>query len=935
MSVVNILEINGTERELRTGTMNCQLVINGRDVFSCEVLSDGGAYRPALGDTLKWKEDGTYKFGGLIELVEETGADGQPIDDIANRVTAVAYNVYFERRHITETFTAGMTVADVATVLVNNYLDDYGVTLDPSQATGDTLTADLVVDGEKLSEFLDRFTTATGYYAKIDPAKQFRMFTAGDVAAPVNVVDGDGHHVGDIRVTRIRESQRPNTIIIKYGPNGNLDLTDTFTGDGSTDTFDLSAPIVGPLITTVDGAVGRGYVDHLGTESLGGLSSGQTWLYDPSADPPTIQRSSGPPAVSASISVAYTAQFPQVVTVTDDADITLNGPIEAVYVYDTVTSKAEAQVLGAALLARGQADKTEVTYQTYEIGLEPGQTQTITAADRNVSGSFLITEVNATNDANTQDVLRTVRAVLGTTFTGSFRDVYNDWLRMGGGSTSTAGPQLSMTRPGADLLVAIKRLGNAAIKAAADTPVLVVPPPPVAALGSPGNAQRIKVIACSLRLRTTGGAYTNIDTDLAGIDLICGGARMSSGYYNDSVASVSKFSDLFGASHDLIADIPVPAMDAIEGFVSSPQGSPQTDQYVMGEDIASLPDSDDLAQAGVYLMLRNNNAGAFTGGGTGNGLKCTVYYVLEDMEDDWSETVTVQAGSLAFSGFGDAAMKFYSPTGAALSAPSSNPWIGTSGGSGGCQGILALDDGKIVVTGGGYPGPNFESSLALSSDFSSILGFDTTLMRSIASDYTDNFYGLDVNASPTTSLIFKFANDGTKASEWDIGVLTAGTYALGMQPDESVAYLARISSAVSTVSQVNLGTLVTSTFVTRANYQISAVNAILVLRSGDVLVGWESTTGGTGDVVRYNAAGVVQATYALTGGSASPVQLTPGLDDTSFWCGYYNDAASGTSSGVTWSRIRVSDGAVLNTFDPDSGSFEFDGPACVIRQDIA
>jgi len=83
-------------------------------------------------------------------------------------------------------------------------------------------------------------------------------------------------------------------------------------------------------------------------------------------------------------------------------------------------------------------------------------------------------------------------------------------------------------------------------------------------------------------------------------------------------------------------------MDAING----PLGSPATEQlYVMGEDIASMADIDDVDDQALYVFLDNNGAGDFTGGGGSNGFKFIVYYVIEDISADWPVSAVVSSCS--------------------------------------------------------------------------------------------------------------------------------------------------------------------------------------------------------------------------------------------------------------------------------------------------
>ena len=272
MSAVYILTINGVERPLRVDSLDFRRVINGPDVFSCTVLSEDGSYRPGLSDVVKLSEDGSDIFGGFITKTDETGADGQPLDSIATEIDCVGYADLFEYAHITETLVIGTTIASIAGTLVTNYLSAYGVTLDAGQLTGVSLTEEIATDGVALTDFFDTLLTNTGFAPSINADKEFILYEPGATAAAFNIVQGTDDQIGDVRVVRSR-TKRYNRIIVKYGENVIVTQTDSFVGDGVTDTFQLTFPIQGPIVpvATQDGAVAYAVVDYADTttESLG------------------------------------------------------------------------------------------------------------------------------------------------------------------------------------------------------------------------------------------------------------------------------------------------------------------------------------------------------------------------------------------------------------------------------------------------------------------------------------------------------------------------------------------------------------------------------------------------------------------------------------------------------------------------------------------
>lgn len=476
-----ILTIGGVERPLKVDSLDLRKVIAGVDVMNCIVPSKDAAYRPALGAVVELTEDGTPIFGGTIKKTEETGLDGSLTDDIGTEIFCVGYGEVFERVHITETFPAGTSVEDIADALVTNYLGDYGITLDAGQVTGPSLTKEIAADGMLLSQFFELLLTNLGYAPQVNSDKEFILYEPGTDAAAYDVVDGDGNHRGDIRVIRSK-AERYNRIIVRYGENVVRLVEQPYTGDGSTDTFPVDHPIQGPFPVIPSGAVGYGVIRYTGsTESIAtDPAGGFIWEYDPVAN--EITRSLGAVANGVDFVFPYDVQFPQVVTAEDAADIAADGPSELVIELPNVYSKALAQEQAESYLNKYLSNPVDVEYDTLGLGLEPGTAQTITAADRNVSGSFLITEVHARILAGSNSLIRSIKTIGGDEFKGSFRDLYKAWL--GGGTTtvsSTYAPVVPPTTPyplpSAGSLIGVQRItatGSFTYTATAGTRLVVM-----------------------------------------------------------------------------------------------------------------------------------------------------------------------------------------------------------------------------------------------------------------------------------------------------------------------------------------------------------------------------------------------------------------------------------------------------------------------------
>jgi hypothetical protein len=444
---VYILTVAGVEQPLRLGSLSLQSVMNGRDTLSCEIFSELGAYRPDCGDAVELTEDGTPIFGGIISQTDEACADGQVVTngDIVTRISADSYDLVADRVYITTTIAAGTSLHDVLAALATaGSLSDYGITVDAAEPSG-SLADEWELTGEQLSSILNRLYSTFLYPWEIDASRVLRFYDPVSRAAPTNFVDGDGNNLGDIKVTRSR-GQYTNRVIVKAGTDKIVTKEDTFTGDGVTDTFTLTYPIQGPIPYVAVGVVGYDtvYVDGL-RESLGGLDAASIcdWLYDP--DTYEITRVGGAPANGATIVVPYDVQFPVSVTAQDAGEIAANGAYTTIIEQPDVYDANVAQALADQALTLGVATKVQVALDTLLPGYVVGSTLTLTVADRDLSGTFMITEISARTEA--QCLRRTLTLIGGTNFRGSFRDLLIAWLGGGvaaGSSSSTgSGPTAS------------------------------------------------------------------------------------------------------------------------------------------------------------------------------------------------------------------------------------------------------------------------------------------------------------------------------------------------------------------------------------------------------------------------------------------------------------------------------------------------------------
>jgi len=415
---VYVLTIDGVPKALRAGTPDIKEVADGINTMSFECVSLTGTDRIENGEEVILTEDGITIFGGTIDGPAESYViEGHP--GIVNKCQAVDFNEYIDRRVLNLDLPAG-TLEDFL-IAIEPYLTDFGVTLDPSQPTGPSLPALSFPFWSLRDAVTQVIELSNGWLIEITYDKVLRGYQSSSESAPVSITTANRKAIGDIEVAT---APIEANFVYVLGGEGQLAVDDAFTGDGVTTDFDLNYTLVAHA----------GYVTVNGVnETLDAVGGGATWEYATVGGVTTISRTSAP-ANGHAIAITYTGQFPKLVTAdTAPAPADLK---ERIYRYPDVFDVLILQALADALVARTSVERKTVRYRTAEVGLHPGQTQTITVAARDLSGTFLITDVQVTQNTELMRLERIVTAVSGTVYPGSPMDDVASW----GASSSTSSP---------------------------------------------------------------------------------------------------------------------------------------------------------------------------------------------------------------------------------------------------------------------------------------------------------------------------------------------------------------------------------------------------------------------------------------------------------------------------------------------------------------
>jgi hypothetical protein len=443
--------IGGTTRSLIVRGFTMHETGNGVDVLQGEVKSLDGSYTPTVDDDLFWLENGTRIFGGKVETVVTKGINGAGnTDGLILGVTAKSYSILPQRRIITITLAAANLKTQLTQLNTAAFATDFSTTIHASQANGPSMPEVSFTD-TRCDQILDVMMKtaasigAIGYNWKIDENNALRATYTGELAAPFNVVDGDGNAIRDIVVDETRNDLYANRLLIEI-TSGPATHTQTFVAaDGVT---------VGDLISfTTDYPASESindvypnvlYIDGV-AQSVIGFGSTQLpygdWYWDYTQSPAVLVYpiSGGRPFPTGAeeVTITFAIRYPITKIVEDAAGIAAYGPWDRKVRPPTALGDAALEDYAAGVLASQSPVRREARYPTLRLGVKPNMTQTLNSAKRNVNATVLVQEVTTTMLTSTT-AERMVSVVASDAFQGTFRGTLEQWMDGSGGGGGAA-----------------------------------------------------------------------------------------------------------------------------------------------------------------------------------------------------------------------------------------------------------------------------------------------------------------------------------------------------------------------------------------------------------------------------------------------------------------------------------------------------------------
>ena len=364
-------------------------------------------YTPRAGHRVKiYDFDGvTVLFHGSIEKVGDMllNSDGSKL--LFVDVEAVGWEQIADRFLVVKTYDTqdlDVIVAD----LVTSYLVGEGVTATGLPA-GVAVADKLVFSYLRVSDCFDELSKRTGYWWRIDDAKNVVFYSPATASAAPLAIDANGLNYRSLKASRDRSQYRNR----QYLANVVTTITppaETFSGDLTNQAFSLKYALnLVPAITVNAVAATVGIRD---------VDTGKDFYW--SKHSAEIVPETGAARVAGdSVVVTYTGEFEQVVIRENAAEIADRTSIEGgTGVYEWLTGDgvslntlASAQAYADGLIDRNAPIPSVVTIEADDAGLVlPGQYVTITEPALGLSGNFFASRVSAEVLPGTQVVRRTI-----------------------------------------------------------------------------------------------------------------------------------------------------------------------------------------------------------------------------------------------------------------------------------------------------------------------------------------------------------------------------------------------------------------------------------------------------------------------------------------------------------------------------------------------
>lgn len=417
--------------------------LNAIPTASIRTIDPTGSFVPLVGNQAEIQDDlngpTVSLFGGSISEVERIRRNSN-IAILETNCSCVGYADRLERRLAGYYEWNGQTGGQILRDMIANSITGDINDASPSQIANGPVIDSLVVDYATCRELADEVRNLTQYEYYVLPDGTLSYFSPQSNACPMSITTG-----ANITKLTTRETREDlcNRVTVKVSSALRDPDTETFTGDGATQSFNVTYPIARePQIFIGSPAVAQ-------TVGIIGVDTGKDWYWQ--AGSTEIRQDDGAAAIGSGISidVTYVGTESILVSAVNSASVTERASVEGnsgiyhkLLTLDQQLTRANAQAIADAYVDRFSALSTVLIFETDSlhepeiINVEPGQILTVSLTGWNAAGTYLVRSVNLQlrkNDQSPDRWFARVEAISGPVlrnYIDLFRDV------SGGGSVS-------------------------------------------------------------------------------------------------------------------------------------------------------------------------------------------------------------------------------------------------------------------------------------------------------------------------------------------------------------------------------------------------------------------------------------------------------------------------------------------------------------------
>jgi len=417
------LLIDGVERRanLQKGSLRIRDTINAPSTVSMLLKDEAGVYRPGLGQAVQiYDEAGDLVFGGSIDEPDE---EALPAGPLYTTVQCMDHHHLAEKRLVAETYeatAAGVIVQDI----ISQVLSQEGITAGTIQA-GPTI-AKAVFNYIRAAQALDELSDLTGYQWVIRPNMGLDFFDRSTFAAPWIAEPAT---VMSPKVHRDRHEYR-NRQYVRAGYDVTDPRTEEFVGDGKIQTFTLKFPVAEAPSIEVNGLAQ--------TVGIHQVETGKGWYWNKNSREVIQDDGDTPLSSTDTLAVTYRGLFPIRVVADSSVAMTERKTVEGGSgIYEHVLDAPNINSQDAAIeYAQGQLRRfarisTVLTYETFASDLRVGMLQPVNLPAYDLSGDFLISEIETYDVRRGDNVLRRRVTALSGEAVGGWRRFFRESARQG------------------------------------------------------------------------------------------------------------------------------------------------------------------------------------------------------------------------------------------------------------------------------------------------------------------------------------------------------------------------------------------------------------------------------------------------------------------------------------------------------------------------